>query len=138
MTLLEWIAIGEVGTSSRTMWSAISGAVKEGNMDFIFDVPHDSDDFRRCYLFYRNCALSDKQLKQVAKVFPWWKPFIDNWYSLCALYVEESQKGTCPKLYEIIQKLVDESRILAGWIRTSPSSWESKNIKTFELKKMSD
>lgn len=127
MTLDEWIVNGQVGVSSKTMWSAIKGVAK-GNerQGGNFDIPYDPDDFSRCYKLYVECNLTKSDLQKIADTFKWWKPFIDNWDRLVELWLEESPKRSCPKLYDFMQKLVDEARILDGWVRTSPHSWERK------------
>ena len=127
MTLDEWIVNGKVGVSSKTMWSAIKGVAK-GNehCGWNFDYPSDPDDFRRCYLFYTQCNLTKEDLQIVAKVFKWYKPFMDAWDEMVKLYEEESPKRSCPKLYARMQELGNEAKILDGWIQTSPHSWERK------------
>lgn len=120
MTLLEWIVTGEVGTSSKTMWSAITGAVSGGDKGFYFDVPYDEDDFSRCYKLYKSCNLTKEDLQKVSTVFSWWKPFIDNWDMLCELYEKDKP------MYEYVQGLEKESNILAGWLEISPGHWRYK------------
>jgi len=124
MTLDEWIVKGEVGVSSKTMWSAIKGVVK-GNerMGWDFDTPSDPDDFRRCYLFFQQCKLTKEDLQTVANVFKWYKPLIDAWDELVNLYEEESPKRSCPKLYARMKQLNDEARKLDGWVQKSPNWW---------------
>lgn len=131
MTLNEWIIRGETGTSSKTMWAAIIGAVRGGNKGFDYDVPHDPDDFRRCLLFVKNCFVSKRQLEMVSIVFPWWKPQIENWDKMAALFEEESPTGRCPKLYDLMQTLEDESMILAGYESAGKGSWK-RTIKSAE------
>jgi hypothetical protein len=127
MTLDEWIVNGEVGVSSKTMWSAIKGVAK-GNeqMGWNFDTPSDPDDFRRCYLFYKQCNLTKEDLQTVAKVFKWYKPFMDAWDEMVKLYEEESPKRSCPKLYARMEELNNEARTLDGWVQKSPNWWERK------------
>jgi hypothetical protein len=127
MTLDEWIINGEVGTSSKTMWSVLKGiATGKEHCNWNFDYPHDPDDFRRCLLFYKNCNLIKEDLQKIGTILKWWKPFIDNWDVMVKLYEEESPKRSCPKLYELMQKLGDEAKILDGWTKTSSCSWERK------------
>lgn len=123
LSLNEWIIHGEVGRSSKSMWAAIKGVAKDKGKGSDFDVPYDSDDFKRCLLFYRQCNLSSWHLEKIKRVFPWWRPFIDNWDKLVYLWEEESPTGRCPQLYKFIQELEEESKIADGWIQTSPTSW---------------
>ena len=118
MTLLQWIVFGETGVSSKTMWAALLGVVTDGNKGGLFDVPHDKDDFKRCYKLYNECGLSKTDLEKVSTVFPWWKPFIENWETLC----EMCQAGS--QMHEYISKLELESRNIAGWVEVEPGHWK--------------
>jgi hypothetical protein len=69
----------------------------------VFDIPHDADDFSRCYKFFKLCNLSDEQLQKVKGIFPVWEPYIDNWYELVRLY-----ENTEP-MYEYMCTLIDKS-----------------------------
>ena len=120
MTLNEWVVLGDVGTSSKTMWAAITGAVTNGSKGGHFDVPYDWDDFSRCYKLVRDCHLLNDDLQKVSNVFPWWKPFIDNWGKLCNMYESGSP------MFGYIQSLEKESRIIDGWVESSPGRWERK------------
>lgn len=126
MTLNEWIVKGEVGISSKTMWAAITGAVTTGDKGWKFDVPHDPDDFRRCLKFVTDCGIDDEQMLLVKNVFPWFAPFIDNWGKMLKLWIEESPKGRCPKLYDYMQDLENQSMILTGFVRDGKRSWEKE------------
>lgn len=126
MNLNEWMVFGNVGVSSKTMWAAITGAVTEGKKGWTFDVPHDPSDFSRCLEFYEQCNLTTNDLQKVKKVFKWWAPFVDNWEKMVALWNEELPTGSAPKLYKYMQELEDESRILDGWVKTGPGSWQRK------------
>lgn len=126
MSLQEWIVRGEVGISSKTIWAALTGAVKGGIKGLDFDVPKDPDDFRRCRKLVQQCQLSTTDLQQVKVVFPWYAPFIDNWDKLNELYGNPPVGGTCDKLYDYMQTLNEESMVLAGWERTGINSWKRK------------
>lgn len=129
MTQTEWVVYGETGISSKTMWSAINGAStkeqnnRKGNK---FDVPHDPADFRRCYEYVKSTNVTKDQLKIVKDVFKWFAPFIDNWDKIVEIYESEKEQRSCPKTYDYIQELENESRILDGWVKTSEYSWERK------------
>lgn len=134
MDIYEWIVKGEVGVSSKTMWYAITSRNPAGNMGGRVDVPHDPSDFRRCLLFVEQCGITEEQLKQVKQAFAWWAPFIDNWNELVALYREEQGRGSCPKLFDRIGQLVNESRLIAGWKRIGPNSWTFDGGNLTEIK----
>ena len=119
MTLNEWIVFGHVGMSSKTMWAVVSNTLTHENIkNFRVEIPYDKDDFSRCYLFWKECNLSDTDLRKIKETCPIWKPFIDNWYELVRLY------ETNEKMYDYMSELVEQGRLNAGWIRTSPNSWK--------------
>lgn len=118
MTLNEWIAFGEVGMSSKTMWAVVTKTLTPENIKrFRVEIPYDKDDFSRCYKLWEDCNLSDEDLNRIKVMCPIWKPFIDNWHELVRLYENNEP------MYEYISTLVDNGRLNAGWIRTSPNSW---------------
>jgi len=105
MTLNAWVVLGETGISSMTMWAAITGAVEGCNRRLgRFDIPYDSADFSRCYKFWKQCELTEDDLNKVKEVFPFWKPFIENWGTLVNLY-EAKDHDT---LYKYLHELQDE------------------------------
>jgi hypothetical protein len=111
MKLNEWIIYGETGISSKTMWAAITGSYNEEYryMEYrVFDIPKDADDFSRCYKFFKLCNLSDKHLRKVKEVFPFWGPYIDNWSELVRLYEENNSRV----MYEYMCTLRDESDLI--------------------------
>jgi hypothetical protein len=118
MTLNEWIVLGDVGVSSRTMWAAITATVTSGTMGRGFDIPNDPADFSRCYKLWQKCALTPGQLGLVKVVFPWWSPYIDNWDKLVSM-LERNDRG----MYKYMCRLRDEARLLAGWKKTGEGSW---------------
>lgn len=123
---MNWIATGEVGISSKTMWAALTDAITGGPKGLNFDVPHDPDDFRRCLSFVNYCGVTPDDLQRVKEVFPWWSPQVDNWPRLVELWNEESRSGRCPKLYDLLRELENQSMVLAGWDRKGGNSWTYK------------
>ena len=119
MTLNEWIVFGHVGMSSKTMWAVVSNTLNHENIkNFRVEIPYDKDDFSRCYTLWKECNLSDTDLRKIKETCPIWKPFIDNWYELVRLY------ETNEEMYDYMSELVEQGRLNAGWIRTSPNSWK--------------
>lgn len=80
MKLNEWIINGDVGVSSKTMWSVLQG------IEYAGDKPYDPDDFSRCYKFVKECNITKQELKNISKTLPYWKPYIDNWDKLTEMY----------------------------------------------------
>ena len=123
MTLNEWIIFGETGISSKTMWAAIMGVGSDKYLRGKFDVPHDKADFGRCYKLVKYCNLNKSDLEKVKTAFPWFAPFIDYWDTLVDLYENNRE------MYEYMEALVDESRILGGWKKIDNQCWRfSYNI----------
>ena len=103
---IMWAAFGEQGISSRTIFAIMTGAIKHEDAfprDWArFNVPHDPSDFRRCYLLLKLIPEWRERLEEMADAFPKWRPFVDRWDEMTALYEQEREnpKGLCPKLYE--------------------------------------
>lgn len=48
-----------------------------------FDIPHDADDFSRCYDLVTFAEVSPAyDLPRICEIFPWYKPIIDSWETL--------------------------------------------------------
>lgn len=120
----KWLVMGEVGVSSRTMVAAMAGIVpemaKSPHKGMTYDVPHDPDDLRRCVEMAEYCEVTKEDLEKVTRVFKWWKPFIDAWDELVAMFKEEvpGRYGSAPKTYARIQELDEGSRFLDGLVKT--------------------
>ncbi len=114
MTEMEWIVKGEVGVSSKTIWSVMIGieTTPGQHCGFTYNVPLDPDDFRRCHILLRLFPKWRKRLNEVAKVFPRWKPMVDNWAKMTELFEQEHPSGKAPKLYDFMQELETEGRRL--------------------------
>lgn len=112
--MLEWIGTRDVGVSSRTMWVALMG-VARGVNDYNggFDVPHDSDDFSRCYDLVKYGEVTKEELQKVAEAFPYYKPIIDRWDELVEAYLSTGSKG----VFKILEGTRDEVMKLMGYIK---------------------
>lgn len=105
-----WAAFGEQGISSRTIFGVMTGAIKHEDAfprDWArFNVPHDPSDFRRCYLLLKLIPEWRERLEEMADAFDYWRPFVDHWDEMTALYEQEREnaKGMCPKLYELMKQ----------------------------------
>jgi hypothetical protein len=119
MTREQWIILGDVGISSKTMWSAIMGVIDGGAKGWTFNTPQDPDDFSRCFKMVNECSFCSNDLQKVKDVFKWYAPFIDNWEELALLYSRKKYKP----LYDRMQKLEEESMILDGWVKADSCTW---------------
>lgn len=112
MTPEQWIVGDDTGVSSKTIWAVMMGAVSGQEPWYAFDVPHDPDDFGRCYRLLKAIPEWRPRLHEVAERFPKWAPLIAAWDELTALYEEEVANGKprrlcsrAPKLYERMRQL---------------------------------
>lgn len=101
-----WKQRGERGTSSNTIFNAFGAdELPLGR----HDIPHDPADFRRCKRLLDLIPEWRSQLHRVVVQFPYWKPFVDRWDEMEALYNEERPKGEAPKLYALMQELAKQA-----------------------------
>ena len=68
-------------------------------------VPLDPVDFGRCYRLLEVEPSWRAQLWKVSDVHPEWRPLVDNWAKLEALYEEELPTGRAPKLFALLNEL---------------------------------
>lgn len=132
MTPTDWLLSGDTGISSETILAAITGSTPRRS-----DVPHDPDDFGRCYRLLLCFPGWRSRLPEVAQRFPQWGPMVKAWDELSSLYERlceprasyEANKEAAKTMYERMKVVVDECRIADGWERTGPGSW-SKGART--------
>ena len=93
----------DYGESSLTLLAVHCGMDKKKP-----SIPYDLSDFQRCVHLIKCLNLSLKQEKELLhktmKIYPIWKPFVENWGKLMVLYLEERHNETAPKLYDHLQK----------------------------------
>lgn len=119
--MMEWIGTHRIGVSSKTMWVALmcnSQSVERNSLNY--DVPYDAGDFSRCYDLYKFAELNLNDLRKIERVFPYWKPIIDEWHNLESAFLN----GT--GVYDILNSKYDEVMYLKGYTKTSESTWERK------------
>lgn len=102
--LQEWALGRDTGISSMTILGVFYPNLVPHDAYRRPDVPHDPSDFGRCYRMLKQFPTLGP-LSMVSDKYPEWKPFIDNWPELAALYEEELSTGKCPKLYARMQEL---------------------------------
>lgn len=141
MTPHEWIATGEVGISSKTIWAALMGVPFTRKTQF--DTPSDTDDFQRCFKLLHDVPGFRERLPEVGAWFPKWKPFCEHWAELETLWISifvewhshirsQHLKDTCDKMYKILKECENEGyRELerAGWIKDLTINHNSKGWK---------
>lgn len=100
---IAWLTNGDTGTSSMTIWHVLMKRTMA--IDRWPDVPHDPADFGRCHRLLNVMPSWRARLPEVAETHPKWKPLVEAWDELTALYEAELPSGTCPKLYQRMQEL---------------------------------
>ena len=102
---IAWLANGDTGISSKTIWGVMMGRDAGGYEYRGNNIPYDPADFGRCYRLLKVMPSWGARLPEVAMRFPEWKPLVGAWDELTALYEEELPTGKCPRLYQRMQEL---------------------------------
>lgn len=99
---MAWLQGTDTGVSSKTIWSVMTGHPVES-----YSIPYDPADFGRCYRLLQVMPEWRTRLHLVADKYPRWRPFVDHWDELTALYEEElkSPTGMAPRTYELMKQL---------------------------------
>lgn len=99
---LQWLNSWDTGVSSLTIFYVFQGHGRPDRPD----VPHDPDDFGRCYRLLKVAPPEWRaNLSRVAERYPAWAPLVARWDELERLYEEELPNGKAPKLYALMREL---------------------------------
>lgn len=100
---VAWLAGSDTGISSKTIWSVMTGFP----VDVRPTIPLDPSDFGRCYRLLQEFPGWRERMPEVAAKHEHWKPMVDAWDELTALYEEEvdNPSGMAPKLYYRMKEL---------------------------------
>lgn len=97
----QWPDCGDTGLSSMAIWQHMMGRPVQ------VEVPHDPDDFGRCYRLLAKFPAWRARIEEMA-CYPAWAPLVEVWAELETLYRVERPKGTAPTLYRRMKKLLGE------------------------------
>lgn len=99
----RWLEQGEHGTSSKAIYSVLSGKdiSKNGNMSH----PLDPSDFRRCYLLLKFVPSWRSRINEMGLVSPVWAALSENWDKLTEMLEEQMKTGKPNGMYEFMEKL---------------------------------
>lgn len=100
----RWLAGGDTGISSKTIWSVMTGR-RIGDRHWRPDVPRDPDDFGRCHRLLETFPGWRWRMPEVASVHPEWSRLVAAWDELTVLYLEEFPSGRAPRLYARMRAL---------------------------------
>jgi hypothetical protein len=100
-----WIANGQIGMSSKTMWNYFMG-----NDSFPINHPYDPDDFSRCYALLQVVPEWRKRILELGKLSTEWKKLSENWDKLTEMF-EENRKTNWKNskkigMYDFMQTLI--------------------------------
>lgn len=104
--ILDWYRGNDTGISSEAIMTVMTG--KKWSSDFTPDVPRDPSDFGRCYRLLKSFPEFKERLPEVAKKYPEWEPFVQNWDRLTSLY-EKDQPRQSSEMYRLMHGLRNDS-----------------------------
>ena len=110
---VRWLAHGERGVSSETIFTRLTGVNALGTWSSRGDHPHDPSDFRRCRLLLEQVPELVPLLPRMAEASEPWRGLLNNWDAICATMDEEapgwrdcSNGHAAPKTYELIKRAI--------------------------------
>jgi len=96
----QWAKGRDTGTSSMTIYSVMMGVPVDRA-----DVPHDPDDFGRCYRLLQLFPAWKTRLDEVAARYPAWRSLVQEWDALESLYEDALRSDSGAALYARLQAL---------------------------------
>ncbi len=107
----RWLAHGERGVSSETIFSVITGVAATNGWKYCH--PYDDGDFRRCRLLLEECPEFLPLMHKVAELSPEWRRLITHWDLICLTmdkemptWREKNQRTGCEKTYYLIKDIL--------------------------------
>lgn len=105
--VLNWIATGRVGSSSKTMAMAACGLPSSG------DYPSDPDDLNRCLLLLNAVPEVREHFGKIAALGVVWGRLIPRWAEIEALFLEEvglnwSKAQSADKTYKLMKAVIGQ------------------------------
>jgi hypothetical protein len=119
--VLNWIATGRVGESSKAMAVTACGLPSEG------DYPHDPDDLNRCLLMLKAVPEVRDHFDKIAALGVVWGRLIERWAEIEACFLDEvginwSKAQSASKTYDLMRDVIGEE---PGVIRFGNVSFKS-------------
>lgn len=102
--ILEWLANGETGLSSKMMAFVIGFDITPNRHYY----PCDVSDFRRCFQLLEAAPEMRKHINKMQTVSPIWAKFAEHWDELEKLYREEQGKERLPRTYALIEQITHQ------------------------------
>lgn len=115
--LIEWIASGDTGASSKCLANAMCALPHDGSY------PMDSGDFGRCLRLLDAVPELRGRLNAMRGINEYWNALIENWALLEACYREESgdkeySQNTSKLMSKILRPIEDKDK---NFVRLGPS-----------------
>lgn len=109
----RWIVGEDTGTSSIAIWSVMMGVHTSSSRHC---TPSDPSDFGRCVRLLKLIPEWEDNLDKLRVIdfdrningvkYPKvWSSFVDNYWKMKRLYIQESNLGQAPKLYKLMHSL---------------------------------
>lgn len=99
-----WIANGETGSSSKTMWNCLMG-----NRSFEVNHPWDPDDFKRCYKLLEVVPEWKSRLDELRPLSKVWDGLVSNWPRLNEYYEEQVKIKRANGMYEFMKGIIEKA-----------------------------
>lgn len=108
--VIRWLAIGEHGSSSLAVFSALTGINVTGHEPLRPIHPGDPGDLRRCRLLLEQAPELTERLQTMSDLSEVWARIVERWNELCATMDAECPKwresgGTATKTYELMKAI---------------------------------
>lgn len=110
--VLEWMATGRVGASSKAM------ALTACDLPNYGDYPSDPDDLNRCLLMLEAIPEVRDHFEKIAAIGEVWGRLIERWTEIEAAFLEEvglnwSKANSAPKTYALMKEVIaDEPGVI--------------------------
>jgi len=99
----QWLRGRDTGISSCTIYAVM---MNQRSPMREYNVPHDPDDFGRCYRLLKLFPSWVVRLPEVAQRFPQWVPFVENWGKLTEMFERKlAKQDDTPAMYNFMRTL---------------------------------
>ena len=107
--VLDWLANGRVGLSSKTM-----AMIALGSPPKRIDYPYDPDDLNRCLLLLEAAPSVRDAFPEIAASSKVWAALIANWGEIEQTFIDEVGLNWCkansaPKTYDLMKRVVSSA-----------------------------
>ncbi len=108
--ILNWLANGSVGASSKAMAFAVQGVSSKERSH-----PWDPADLDRCLLFLEAVPEARKHMDKIAKLSPTWALMVDHWDEIEKTFLDEVGLDWCnghtaPVTYHLMKEIIKEAQ----------------------------